>query len=115
MLLSAQVITAGGGIDITFISCTNGGVKPTPNRIAKFTGAPSKCVTATTTDTTGFLGITVPDAQTAPNSSIQRFGLAFCDFDGSTVAGDSTKCKRESTPLCTALIQFASWHRGLST
>ena len=91
LLLPAQIIESGSWTDWLKYVCTNGAGAPTPNRIAKLSGAPSRCVTAGTSDTTGLVGITVAWAGTSGSAEVQRLGLASCDFDGSTTAGDSTE------------------------
>ena len=101
LLLSGQIVSAHGPWpDWLKYLCTNGPGAPTPNRIAKLSGAPSKCVTATTSDTTGLLGITFYNSATGGTSEIQRLGLASCDFDGDTVAGDWVQASTTTGGKC---------------
>src|SRR5205807_379738 len=83
LLLSGQILTSRSSwVDWTKIVCTDGPGGTTLRRIAKFTGNPSTCVTATTSDTTGLLGISVTPSGAAGLSEIQTFGPAQCEFDG---------------------------------
>ena len=58
------------------------------NKIAKLTGAPSRAILASTTDTGGAIGIVVSGAGTIGNSEIAARGQTACVFDGPTTAGD---------------------------
>lgn len=60
----------------------------TLNKLAKLTGAPSTAVVATTTDTSGVIGVVVDGAGTTGSAQIAVNGQAVCAFDGATTAGD---------------------------
>lgn len=60
----------------------------TVNNLAKFTGAPSTAVIATTSDTVGILGIVVSGAGTTGTAQIAVSGQAACVFDGGVTSND---------------------------
>lgn len=60
----------------------------TANKLAKLTGAPSKAVITSTSDTSGAIGIVVAGAGTTGSADIAQTGQASCVFDGATTAGD---------------------------
>ncbi len=60
----------------------------TLNKLAKLTGAPSTAVIASTTDTSGIVGVVVDGSGTSLSAQIARSGQAACAFDGATTAGD---------------------------
>jgi hypothetical protein len=67
----------------------NAGVTGTAlNQLAKLTGAPATAILASTSDTTGIIGVVVDGAGTTGNAQIARGGQALCVFDGATVPGD---------------------------
>lgn len=59
----------------------------TLNKIAKFTGAPSTAVIATTSDTVGIIGVVAGGAGTTGSAQIAIAGQVSCVFDGATTAG----------------------------
>lgn len=58
------------------------------SRLAKLTGAPATAILASTSDTTGMIGVVVDGSGTTGSAQISRAGQALCVFDGGTVAGD---------------------------
>ena len=57
-------------------------------KLAKLTGAPSTAVLATTSDSTGLVGIVTSASSAAGNATIMQIGQGSCVFDGPTTAGD---------------------------
>jgi len=84
----------GGNLDLgtsnaTLMELANATTTGTTlNALAKLTGNPSKAVIATTSDTSGMMGIVVGGAGTTGNAQIAINGVASCIFDGATTAGD---------------------------
>lgn len=73
----------------TNVQVPNAGTTGTTlNKLAKLTGAPSTAVIATTSDTTGVLGVVVSGSGTTGNAEIAVSGEASCVFDGATTAGN---------------------------
>ena len=60
----------------------------TLNKLAKVTGSPASAVIASTSDTSGIIGVVVDGAGTTGSAQIARGGEASCVFDGATTAGD---------------------------
>lgn len=60
----------------------------TLNKLAKITGSPAMAIIASTSDTSGVIGVAVDGAGTTGNVQIARDGQATCAFDGPTTAGD---------------------------
>lgn len=58
------------------------------NSLAKLTGAPATAVLPLLADTVGAIGIVTAGAGTTSNATVQNVGVASCNFDGATVAGD---------------------------
>jgi hypothetical protein len=56
-------------------------------KLAKLTGAPSTAILATTSDSTGLIGIVISASGITGNATIAQIGQAQCVFDGATVAG----------------------------
>ncbi len=80
---------SNGPAAITTSVPNEGTTGTTLNRLAKLTGAPSKAIQATATDTGGIIGIVIASAGTTGNAQIAVLGQANCQFDGATlVAGD---------------------------
>jgi hypothetical protein len=84
----------GGNLDLgtsnaTLMELANATTTGTTlNALAKLTGNPSKAVIASTSDTSGMMGIVVGNAGTTGNAQIAINGVASCIFDGATTAGD---------------------------
>lgn len=76
-----------GGAEVTEIpnQATTG---TTLNALAKVTGAPATAVVASTSDTSGVIGVVVDGAGTTGSAQIARGGQAACAFDGATTTGD---------------------------
>lgn len=72
----------------------------TNNLLAKFTGAPSTAVVATTSDTLGIIGIVATGGGTTGNAKIAVSGQANCTFDGATVASDFVVASTTSGGQC---------------
>lgn len=70
----------------TFVNATSGGT--TANLIVKLTGAPSTVINATTTDSTGAVGICFSGCGTSGSAQVSVAGQNSCVFDGATTAGD---------------------------
>jgi hypothetical protein len=101
ILLLAQIsIQSSTPPDWLEVLCTNSAGAVPVGRIAKLTGAPSKCAVATTTDTTGLLGISTNPSGIAGTSEIQLMGAGLCDFDGSTTAGDWVQASATTGGKC---------------
>ncbi|MGD0512763.1 MAG: hypothetical protein ABSA29_05635, partial [Terriglobales bacterium] len=60
----------------------------TLSKLAKVTGSPATAIIASTSDTSGMIGVVVDGAGTTGNVQIARGGQASCVFDGATAAGD---------------------------
>jgi len=60
----------------------------TLNKLAKVTGSPATAIIASTSDTSGIIGVVVDGAGTTLSAQIARGGQASCAFDGGTNAGD---------------------------
>ncbi len=58
------------------------------NSLAKLTGSPSTAVTPVVADTVGAVGIVTAGAGTTGSATIQNVGIASCNFDAATTAGD---------------------------
>ena len=72
----------------------------TLNKLAKLTGAPSTAVIATTSDTSGVVGIVIGGAGTTASAQIAVHGRASCIFDGATTAGDYVQISSTTTGDC---------------
>lgn len=73
----------------TYICIPNNAITATVlNSLAKFTGSPSTATLAGFGTITGLQGITVANAGITGTAVIQQSGLASCNFDGATTAGD---------------------------
>lgn len=96
----ATDITTGHGIFICSAANTwravggaslaaNAGVTGTTQyKLAKYTGAPSTAVVASTSDTSGIVGVVVSPGGTTGNALIAHDGDVPCVFDGATTAGN---------------------------
>jgi hypothetical protein len=82
----SQLTTAAAIQPLLIANDTGSGT--TVNRLTKVTGAPSAAVMTGTSDKSGILGITIAGAGLTGTATIQQSGLATCDFDGATTAGD---------------------------
>ena len=71
---------------ILFVNNTGSGTNM--DGLVKLTGAPSTATFATTSDTGGIVGICIANCSMSGSATIQINGLAICQFDGATVAGD---------------------------
>jgi hypothetical protein len=78
-------LTSGGLVTELPNQATTG---TTLNKLAKVTGSPATAVIASTSDTSGEIGIVVDGSGTTGNAQIARDGQAACVFDGATTAGD---------------------------
>lgn len=70
------------------ITVANNASGTTLNSLAKLTGAPSTAITPLVTDTVGAVGIVVAGAGASGSATIQNTGIASCNFDAATTAGD---------------------------
>ena len=77
-----------------------GSTGTTLNKLAKLTGAPSTAVIATTSDTSGVVGVVIGGAGTTASAQIAVHGRASCIFDGATTAGDYVQISSTSTGDC---------------
>ena len=66
--------------------------------LAKLTG--SHAVTATTSDTTGILGVVLSGQGTSGNAQVAVEGQAICAFDGPTTAGDYVQTSSTTAGQC---------------
>lgn len=74
---------------LTGLTLANEGVTGTlANGLAKQTGAPSKAIKTSITDTTGAIGIVTSGAGIVGSATIQQQGPVNCAFDGATTAND---------------------------
>jgi fibronectin-binding autotransporter adhesin len=88
----AAMLDVGGNIDTEHYSQVReieneGTTGTTANKLGKLTGAPSRAIIASTSDTGGMVGIVVGGAGTIGNAQIAVSGQASCVFDGATTAG----------------------------
>jgi hypothetical protein len=74
--------------EIQSVVIANSASGTTVNSLAKLTGAPSTAVTTLVTDTVGAVGIVIAGAGTTGSATIQNVGIAPCNFDAATTAGD---------------------------
>ncbi len=73
----------------TYISVANAATTGTTlSTVTVLTGAPQTAVIAPTSITAGVVGITVVNAGTTGNATIQQSGIAPCIFDNATTSGD---------------------------
>jgi len=84
--LSGSLDLGSQAVVIEVPNATTGGT--TLNALTKLTGNPSTALTATSSDTSGLVGITVGGPGTSGNAQIAIAGSATCAFDGATAAGD---------------------------
>jgi hypothetical protein len=92
-LTVAGSVAATGGVSSsnqgTEISVANASTTGTTlNTVTIMTGAPQAAVIAPTSTIGGVIGITVANAGTSGNATIQQSGIVSCVFDGGTTAGD---------------------------
>lgn len=73
------------------------------NRIAKLTGAPSKAIVATTSDTSKLIGIVASGSGTTGSAQVVQSGVTSCDFDGATTAGNYVGASTTLAGRCTDL------------
>jgi hypothetical protein len=71
---------------IEIANASSGGT--TNGLLAKLSGAPSRALTALTSDTDNAIGVVLSGGGTTGNAQIVVGGQANCSFDGSTTAGD---------------------------
>jgi hypothetical protein len=72
----------------------------TVNKLAKLTGAPSTLVIASTSDTSGEIGIVVSGAGTTGNAQVAIDGQCSCVFDNATTAGDYVSISSSTAGDC---------------
>jgi len=88
-LLTLTGAGGGGGISgVVDLIANNAVTGTTLNTLTKLTGAPSTAIITATTDTGGFLGVTIGGAGTTGSAVIQKIGIVGCKFDAGTTAGD---------------------------
>lgn len=92
----------------------------TVNRLAKLTGAPSKAVITSTSDTDGAIGIVTNGAGITGSATVTIIGQASCVFDGATTAGNYFIISPSSAGACrdagsTFPTSGATYGRVLST
>jgi Collagen triple helix repeat (20 copies)/Stigma-specific protein, Stig1 len=83
---------------ITFSVPNDTTVGTTQYRLARLAG--SNAVVASTSDTSGFLGIVLGGAGTTGSSDIAQLGQASCYFDGAITAGDYVVASTTSGGAC---------------
>ncbi|MGA8154173.1 MAG: hypothetical protein WB952_24715 [Terriglobales bacterium] len=72
----------------------------TLNKLAKVTGSPVTAIIASTSDTSGVIGVVADGAGTTGNAQIARGGQAACVFDGPTTAGDYVQISSTTAGDC---------------
>jgi hypothetical protein len=70
------------------------------NKLAKLAGSPSAAVLASTTDTSGVVGVCVSGCGTTSNAEIANRGQVICIFDGATNSGDYVQISSTVTGNC---------------
>ncbi|MGH9528875.1 MAG: hypothetical protein ACRD2S_03045 [Terriglobales bacterium] len=91
--LRLKHLYAGTYVDTTTGALTTdlpneGTTGTTLNKLAKLTGAPGVVISASTSDTSGVVGVVVDGAGITSSAQVARSGQAACAFDGATTAND---------------------------
>ena len=92
------VDTTGGAVATDLPNAATTGT--TLSKLAKVTGSPATAVIASTTDTSGMIGVVVDGAGTSGSAQIARGGQASCAFDGATTAGDYVQISSTTAGDC---------------
>lgn len=81
----------------------NTGTGTVDGRLARLTGAPSTATVATTSTTSGLIGVVVSNGGTTGAAQVVVSGVVPCQFDGSTTAGNYVGASTTLAGRCTDL------------
>jgi hypothetical protein len=88
-------------INRSIVSYANESVTGTTiNKLVKLTGAPSAAVLASTSDTSGIVGLCAGGCGATGTATIQYTGVASCVFTGATTAGDYVQIDTTTAGNC---------------